>query len=227
MLSKIVSYADKVEIRSLDRGWDKQLDEEQKIYRSAVHSILSEDKLEVMMPTENTKLLLLQLDSEYEMYIHGATGIYQCFVRTLERYKSNNVYILVVELISDLRKNQRREFYRYSCALEMHARNLDEEDEQETRNVIVDISGGGFRFISERKYEPDSLIYCNYHLSEDGIRKKYEIVCKVLAVKEWDNRPAVFEHRVQYHELNEHIREQIIKYIFAEERKERKKIRLT
>ena len=226
MLSKVVSISNKVELKSLDRGFDKQSDEEQKIYLSAVHSILSEDTLEVLMPMENTKLLLLQIGSEYEMFIHGATGVYQCFVRVVERYKSNNVYILVVELISDLRKHQRREYYRYSCALEMSARNLDAEDEQETRNIIVDISGGGLRFISERRYEPESLIQCTYHLSEEGIRTKYEVVCKVLAAKEWEKRPNVFEHRVQYHELDGKIREQIIRYIFAEERKERKKTRL-
>jgi len=108
----------------------------------------------------------------------------------------------------------------------MHARNLEETDEQGTRSIIVDISGGGFRFVSEKCYEPEHLIHCTYHLSLDGVRKKYEIVCKVLAAKKWEKRPGVFEHRVQYHEIDEHIREQIIRYIFAEERKERKKSRL-
>ncbi len=223
MLSKFVSNADKIELWSLD----KQLDNGHKIYHSAVHTILSEDTMEIMMPTEQSKLLLLPIDSEYEMFIYGATGIYQCFVRITERYKSNNVYILVVELTSDLRKYQRREFYRFSCALEMHARNLEEEDGPVERSVIVDISGGGFRFVSEHKYKPDSLVYCTYHLSEDGKRKKYEIVGEVLAVKEWENRPGVFEHRVQYHNLDVETREEIIKYIFEEERKERKKARLT
>ncbi len=227
MLSKIISNSDKVELWSLDRGWDKELDETQKIYHSSVHAILSEDTMEIMMPTENTKLLLLQIGGEFEMFIFGATGIYQCFVRIIERYKSNNVYILGVELISDLRKHQRREFFRFSCALEMHARNIEEEDGQEERSVIIDISGGGFRFMSERKYEPESLISCTCHLSEEGKRRQYEITCKVLAVKEWEKRPGVYEHRVQYHNLDEHVREQIIRYIFAEERKERKKTRLT
>jgi len=222
----VISCGDKVEIRPLDRVRDKQADEEQKIYYSSVQNILSEDRMEVMMPIENSKLVLLQLDTEYEMFIHGATGIYQCFIRTLERYKSNNVYLLVVELISDLRKNQRREYYRYSCALEMHARSLEDEDGQGARSIIVDISGGGLRFVSEKRYEPETLIYCTYHLSEEGVRTKFEVVCKVLAAKEWEKRPGVFEHRVQYHEIDEHIREQIIRYIFAEERKERKKTRL-
>lgn len=227
MLSKFIANKDKIELWSLDRGMDKQSDNGQKIYHSAVHSILSEDTMEIEMPTEQSKLLLLPIDSEYEMFIYGATGVYQCFVRIIERYKSNNVYISVVELKSDLRKNQRREFYRFSCALEMHARNAEEEEASTERSIIIDISGGGFRFVSERQYELNSLVYCTYHLSENGRRRKYEIMGEVLAVKEWENRPGMYEHRVQYHNLDVDTREQIIKYIFEEERKERKKIRLT
>ena len=45
-------------------------------------------------------------------------------------------------------------------------------------SVIVDISGGGLRFLSSQKYEPGSLILCSYHLLKDGERKKYDVVGK-------------------------------------------------
>lgn len=227
MLSKFVSREDKIELWSLERGWGNQLDDSQKVYHSSVHAILSEDTMEVNMPMEQTRLLLLPVDTEYEVIVYGNTGMYQCFARVTDRYKSNNVFIAVVELTSDLRKYQRREYYRYSCALEMHARNVEDEQSQAKRSVIVDISGGGFRFMSDHIYEPESLVYCTYHLQEGNQRKKYEIVGKVLAVKEWEQRPGVYEHRVQYHNLDVETREQIIKFIFEEERKERKKDRLT
>ena len=92
--------------------------------------------------------------------------------------------------------------------------------------VIVDISGGGLRFLSSQKYEPGSLILCSYHLLKDGERKKYDVVGKVLAVKELENRRGMFEHRVQYYNLDVNTREEIIRFIFEEERKSRKKERL-
>ena len=95
------------------------------------------------------------------------------------------------------------------------------------RSVIVDISGGGLRFVSEQKYEPESLIYCSYHLIVDGNRKLYEVVGKVLGAKEIENRKGVFEHRVQYVNISEGAREQIIKFIFQEERKNMKKYRFS
>ncbi len=241
MLSKFVSVGDRIELQSVDRGWDGQQESGQKIYYSNVHDVISEDTMEIIMPMEQTKLILLPVDSEYDLVIYGATGLYQCFARIIDRYKSNNVYILVVELTSNLRKYQRREYYRFSCALEMCSRNLEEEEIQALENkipyilqpglplkrsVIVDISGGGLRFMSTQMYEPGSLIYCSYHLITSGERKQYEVVGKVLAAKELGNRPGTYEHRVQYYNLDNDTREKIIRFIFEEERKERKKERL-
>ena len=46
------------------------------------------------------------------------------------------------------------------------------------------------------------------------------------AVKELENRRGMFEHRVQYYNLDVNTREEIIRFIFEEERKSRKKERL-
>ena len=90
----------------------------------------------------------------------------------------------------------------------------------------MDISGGGLRFLSTQKYEPESLLYISYHLLKNGERKKYEVFGKVLSVRELENRPGTWEHRVQYYDMDTDTREEIIKYIFEEERKSRRKERL-
>ena len=56
--------------------------------------------------------------------------------------------------------------------------------------------------------------------------KKYEIIGKVLAVSELENRPGVYEHRVQYYNMDVETREEIIRFIFEEERRNRKKDRV-
>jgi c-di-GMP-binding flagellar brake protein YcgR len=90
------------------------------------------------------------------------------------------------------------------------------------RSVIVDISGGGLRFMANYKYDVDSLIYCNYKLMVQGEPREYQLVGKILSVEESENRPGVFEHRVQYVNVDVDVREEIIKYIFEEERKQRR-----
>ncbi len=241
MLSNFIKPGNKVELQGVEKRTDNPA-AKNRIYSSTVHEIMSEDRLEITMPMEQTKLILLPVDSEYDLVFYGETGLYQCFARVIDRYKSNNVYILVVELTSNLRKYQRREYYRFSCALELCARNLEEREIQAVeenspyslqpglplhRSVIVDISGGGLRFISTQRYEPDSLLYCSYHLLKDGERKKYEVIGKVLAVRELENRPGNYEHRVQYYNLDVDVREEIIRFIFEEERKSRRKERMS
>lgn len=238
MLSNFVTEGSKIELQAVDWSADGQPDPLRKVYYSEVYGILSEDSMEITMPMEKTKLILLPVDSEFNMVIQQDNNLYECIVRIIDRYKSNNVYLLVVELTSNLRKYQRREYYRFSCALEMVARPLQEEEIQAMeddlpytltpglplkRSIIVDISGGGLRFLSTQYYEPDSLLYISYQLLVDGENKRYDITGKVLSAKELENRPGTFEHRVQYYDMSESTREEIVKYIFQEERKNRRK----
>lgn len=241
MLSKFISAGDKIELQAVDRNWEGQAEDGKKVYFSRVHSVLSEDTMEIVMPMEKTKLILLPVDSEYDLVLYGDTGLYQCFVRIIDRYKSNNAYLLVVELTSNLRKHQRREYYRFSCALEMCARTLESTEIEAIekrmpyaltpglplkQSVIVDISGGGLRFLSSQCYEPDSLLYISYNLLKNGEKRKYEVVGKVLNVRELENRQGTYEHRTQYVNIENNVREEIIKYIFEEERKSLRKERL-
>lgn len=235
MLSKIIEPGFRVELQSIGKLNEKNNETTKKVYTSKVYDIISDDRLEITMPMEQTKLILLPVDGEYDMVLY-AQQPYQCFVRIIDRYKSNNVYILVVELTSNLRKFQRRNYYRFSCALEMQSRVLMEEEVKSVEenssyiltpglplkhSVIVDISGGGLRFVSDQRYEPESLIYCNYHLVSGNDSKECEVVGKILSAKKLENKSESYEHRVQYVNLDVDDREKIIKYIFEEERKNR------
>jgi c-di-GMP-binding flagellar brake protein YcgR len=107
------------------------------------------------MPMEKTKLILLPIDGSFDLCFYTDSGLYQCFAKVIDRYKSNNVYVVVMELTSNLRKFQRREYYRFSCGLEMHSRQMEPEeikaiDQNEfyiapglpvKRSLIINISG--------------------------------------------------------------------------------------
>ncbi len=236
MIEKYVIPGQKLDLRAVKRNTASGMSD--RVYATKVHDIVSDDRLEICMPIENSKLILLPVDGEYEMFFYTEMGLYECVGRVVDRYKSNNVYIILMELETNLRKYQRREFYRYSCALDMDARNLFEEEVKKIdtegdyhlvpglplkRSIIVDISGGGFRFVSDYKYEKGSLIYCNYRLFIKGEAKEYQLVCKILDVKELEQRKGEFEHRVQYMNLDNEEREEIIQFIFEEERRNRHK----
>lgn len=240
MLSKYVVVGNRVELQAVRRLNIGAVDlgrEERKVYSTKVYDIISDERLELLMPMEQTKLILLPIEGEYELCFYTANGLYQCLAKVVDRYRDNNVYVLALDLTTNLRKYQRREYYRFSCALEMNSRELVKEEIESLdhdrnllqpqlplkRSVILDISGGGLRFVSTIPYEVDSMILCKYDLIVDNVPKHYSLVGKVLAVRELDDKPGVYEHRVQYVNMDVDEREEIIKYIFNEERKSRHK----
>lgn len=234
LISKYIVPGCRVDLQAIDRS-TSQTDAEghRRSHQSQVLDILSEDRIEISMPMEKSKLILLPIDGEYDLSFYGDNGIYQCYARVVDRYKNNNMYVLVLDLISNLRKFQRREYYRFSCALEMNSRQLEEEEISFAdkgvdklipelplkSSVVVDISGGGLRFVANYAYDVQSMILCKYRLLIQGKAKEYNLVGRVLAVRELENRKGVFEHRVQYVNMDSEEREEIIKYIFDEERK--------
>ena len=125
MLSEYVVPGNKIEMQAVDRT--KYIDdtEKKKVYQTRVCDILTEDRLEIYMPMEKSKLILLPVNAEYDLYFYTQAGLYQCFANVIDRYKSDNQFILLMELTSNLRKFQRREYYRLSCALEMSSRPLE------------------------------------------------------------------------------------------------------
>ena len=235
ILSKYVAPGGEVELKAIDRERNPEENGQRKAHRSRLLNILTESRVEVAMPIVDGKLILLPVDGEYDMYFYGDNVVYQCNARVTDRYRFNGQYVLVMDLTSNLRNYQRREYYRFSCALEMDSRQLGEEEiaiaaQEELlpalplkSSVIVDISGGGLRFVAYYAYEVNSLILCKYHLQFEGREKEYRLVGKVLAVNELEKEPGVFDHRVQYVNVDPQDREEIIQYIFDEARKAHRK----
>ncbi|MBP3824421.1 MAG: flagellar brake protein [Butyrivibrio sp.] len=237
MLTDYISPGNKVELKATGKIWMDDDSRTKHIYMSKIMDVTSDDRIEVLMPFERGKIVLLPVDGEYSLCFYSTKGLFQCFAKIVDRYRSDNMYILVLDLTSELSKLQRREYYRFSCALELKSR-LCSKEEQEAfeknrkylvepgdglqKSVVVDISGGGLRFVSNFRYEEGSTIYCAYSLP-GNLNKEYEMICNVLKVQELEARPGLFEHRIQYIYIDETSREDIIHFIFEEERKIRKK----
>ena len=236
MLTSLVNPGDNVEMTAISRVAPNP-GAEKKIYTSKVYDVINDEKIEILMPIVQKKIILLPVDGEYKITFFTAKGLYACTARVADRYKDNNVYTLLFEVTSDLKKQQRREYFRYACVLPMQARELlpDEMKSIEQgelyiepglpkrESTIVDISGGGMRFVGKEVYEKDSLIVLEFLLPVNEIQKRFEIVAKVLISQKIPNKVGEYEHRVQFTYIKKDAREEIIRFIFEEERKNRRK----
>ena len=231
MLEKYVKIGDKVEIRLPQRTSLKEEEKRaDKIYLSKVNQIIGEDRLEILMPIEQSRMILLPRNIVFSLVIYTSSGLYQCEVRAVDRYKADNVFLQVLELMSGIKKYQRREFYRYSCTVPLFCRSLSEEERENliwddtvpgVEGTSFDVGGGGVRFRIGQQFEKDELILCILHLEVKGATREIQTLGKVLSVKEIKNS-SDFEVRVQFERITHKDRELIIQYIFEDERKRRK-----
>lgn len=232
MLSDYIIPGNRIELQPFSTGYINSGD--RKSYASKIYDILSEEKIDVMMPMEKGQLQILPVDGTYNIVFYSDKGLFQSSGRIAGRYRSNNMYILTIELTSPLSKLQRREYYRFSCAISFNFRNLTEDeeltirdnpffaldyDEPMNKGTIVDISGGGIRFVAPLRLDENSRIYIYYKLPQRGNLKEYRIIGQILKTRELETKQGSFEHRVKYTNIDEDDREDIIHYIFEEERK--------
>ena len=152
--------------------------------------------------------------------------------------------MLEVELKTQLERYQRREYYRYNCTLDVDFFVLKEENktmesaevimqdllntdfnEERCKGVVVDLSGGGMKFRSEVQLKPEDQILVILRLINARMDKQYQIIGEVIACTEVRNEKIrLYESRVKFSIKDNKIREEIIRYIFEEERRNRQKV---
>lgn len=230
MVEKYLSPGDKVELKSRYK-MDAKNDTTNKVYISKVNEVLDEDRLEILMPMEQQKMVLLPRNSRFNITVYNSKGVYQCEVKIADRYKSGNTFIQVLELITGLKRYQRREYYRYSCTVPVFCRRL-EEQEKETliwdenikgmEGYSLDIGGGGIRFIIEERFHSDELVICHIPLEIRNSVREIQGIGKILSSKPVKDSKKLFEVRVQFEVMSNATREDIIQYIFEDERKKRR-----
>lgn len=236
MISKFVNVGDRIDIESISRTGGAG-PTEKKIYRSQVFDIDSEDRIRIAMPFEQGRVILLPIDEEFNLCFYTPAGLYQCLGRVADRYKSDKIFVLVMDLTTDIRKYQRREYYRLNCVLDMKSTMINQDDVSHfsekvhfidtdltfDNGTMVDISGGGARFISRVRYPKDCNILFTFSLFVNDALTTYKLLGKVLVSQEIQGREGEYEHRIMFVNIMNDDRESIIKYIFEEERKIRRR----
>lgn len=236
MIEKFVSAGDKIEMKSTVDVVLPDGTRGIRLYKTSVYDVLDDGRLEIVMPMEQSRLVLLPVGGEYDVCFFSHGGMYRADVRIVDRQKINGTYIILAEMLTNLHKYQRREYYRFNCIIEMETRELSKEEieafkeadgavieeEEMNRGVIVDISGGGLRFVSRRLYECGDIILLCFKLPIANREKPFTLAAQVVLSKEIENRRDEYENRVKFVYINNQTREEIIKYIFDEERKNRK-----
>lgn len=246
MLSKIISPGDRIELTkpvkasATEKMAEKKdiLEHEKRIYISQVYDILEDEQLKIAMPIVEGRVVPLPLHARYNACFYSSGGLYQAKLVITGRYKEDGLYILEAELTSELKKFQRRQYFRLEHTMDLEYKVVSDEeimdmleqpDKMEeitsygmSEGIILDISGGGIRFTTKEELEKKSEVLVNINIgiaTEDICRLPATIISSTKA----DNREKLYVNRAEFHNMKDATREKIIKYIFDLERRMRKR----
>mgnify|MGYP002508601911 CR=1 FL=1 len=85
--------------------------------------------------------------------------------------------------------------------------------------TITDISGGGARFNSSNMHKQNSLLYLRIPIEQNGEKKIFELKGEVVTSGILPKRTDYYETRIKFVDIDRNEREQIVRFIFEQERK--------
>lgn len=249
MIQKILKVGDRIEMKRL--AATGRTTQEVRLYNSQLLDFVDEYNINISVPIESGHLVPLEVGGRFELRFITLNGIYICKAEIMNRFKQNNVYFLAVKLVSDLLKDQRRQYFRLEKVRALEYHKLIEEEKKilvalatntydtdiERRNLQVrlktiepeqqdgmmaDISGGGIKFYSNEELTKGDFIRIRL-LLDDLDPAPYDLFAKVIASDAMTERTYKYRHRIEFVNMPKEIREKIVKYVFNEERKRRQK----
>ncbi|MDF2510392.1 MAG: hypothetical protein K0S04_258 [Herbinix sp.] len=249
MLREVLNYGDKIDLKPLNNS-GREL-HNSKTFASQLVDFVDSDIISIAAPIIYGKALVLGIGANFSLCFYTSKGLYQGNCVVLSNHKENNMIVSNVKVITNLVKIQRRQFYRLECIYDIDYRLVtldeellekrlkvddfenDKEREECKKNLsqfnkdwihgdILDISGGGLRFYSKYLHKQGDKLRIKIVVRVGNDTIKMEPEAQIVASYKIENRIGTFEHRVQFVDISPKDRENLIRFIFEQERRLRR-----
>ena len=189
-MDRILSVGNKIELSKIK----KNKDDDAVTYVSQILD-MKDEKIVAAMPISEGHIVPIEPGSRMHAYFYTVKGIFSCEILVTERGKEGNIYIMEVECTTELKKFQRRQFYRLPCTIE-----------------------GYFRIMTEKPLEKNNYIYIRFPVEMNIGNRDIEVVGRVILSLESPNRKDCYDNRIQFKGISHELRETVVKYIFEQQR---------
>lgn len=252
MLREILALGDKIDVKPLDKTGKPV--HNSRTFVSQLIDFVDFDVIHIAAPIVFGRVMLLTVGENYNLCSYTGKGLYQCNCVALSNHKDNNTVISVVRITTNLEKYQRRQYFRLECLIDIEYRLFPMEEELQRRKLqsdeiknaqekeecklqleeydkdwvqvsATDISGGGLRFNSSKQQKSGDKIKIKLNLMMGNGLKSMVLSAVVISSERLSNREGTYENRVEFIDIHQKDREELIKYIFEQERKRRKGIK--
>jgi len=186
-------------------------------YRTRIEEV-GERILVVGAPFERGDVVPLREGTKVRLTFWDETSAYSFVAKIIQRI-AVPVPMFVFELPDTVTKVQRRSFVRVPALYPITFRSVTKEGLSDIQNAtMLDLSGGGMRFMTEERLENRSLLYTQVTLPNGDLQTPVR-VCRSEKIE--DSKRYVVS--VEFHDLAERERDRIIRCVFEMQRAMRKK----
>lgn len=224
VLENYINVGDKIEIQSRHN--------KNNAYLSQLLSINDQKNITVFSPISRGKIIPLTLNIRYDILFITPKRCYRCIGVPRKRGKKDGIAYTDIEIVGNVEKFQRRNYFRFRCILNMKYILLEDDQsiERDIKSsdikdnaksnlnsaVVRDISGGGLRFVSNTLIQSGRRIVGTVDF--DGYLMR--IAANIVSKENINHNIYKFEYRAAFINISEADRERIIKYVFEKQRKD-------
>lgn len=230
-MQKIVSIGDKVDLKQVTAV--KPKNGKVPVYPSQILDIKENNVLQLSMPVYEGRVVPLAVNDKYEVCVYAKNGLYVCNCIILERYKTESMFYMNAAVYTDLKKIQRREYFRYTYRTNVEFRIVTEKvamgeeieslDEQRAatwyNGIMMDLSGGGLRMVSSLELEKGTLMEFRFPITIATGEQMVTMCGRQLRSQRMEGNPNLRDNRIEFINVDNALQEKIIRFIFEEERK--------
>ena len=127
---KGLSEGDKIEFKEILLLSEEQTGKRPSTYASQILDFDKDDDnvISVSMPVSKGHLVPLPKGSVFDTYFYTEKGLYRCKCRILDRIKTDNIYSINISLETELKKFQRRQYFRLEKTIPIIYTELSDEE---------------------------------------------------------------------------------------------------
>ena len=188
-------------------------------YRTRIEDV-GERLILVGSPFINGDIIPLRIGTKLKLIFWDELSAYS-FLTEIKQRVAEPIHMFVLSMPDSILRVQRRNFVRVTAIKPITFQTVTSEGLSDSvKGTTLDLSGGGLRFLTEELVEDKSILNVQLTLPKGDMQIPV-LVCR--ADKLEDSKPQRYCVSTEFHEMQERVRDQIIRYIFQLQREMRKK----
>jgi c-di-GMP-binding flagellar brake protein YcgR len=187
---------------------------DEKSYKALIIDI-GDDSIKINIPVRNDEYLMLYKNDTIEINSYLDDGkCFNFYCDVISKGKDNNVIYYKLSLPYDIRRVQRRNFFRVNLLEEVTYKNITNKTEKEIEEIpyksgiMIDLSGGGIKVKTKEKLEDNDIIAIKIKLTGIEVKLKGQIVRMEEAI---DNK---FLYGIKFLDITDSESDRIIRGLF-------------